>query len=96
MQTNTKHIPKLTHVYITYANIYQTYTKINTCLYNICKHIPNIYQKLTYAYTNICKHIPNIYQKLTYAYTNICKDEATKHIPKLTYTNMKLPNIYQN
>ena len=41
----TKHIPKLTYVYITYANIYyQTYTKINICLYNICKHIPNIYQ----------------------------------------------------
>ena len=44
MQTYTKHIPKLTHVYITYANIYQTYTKINICLHNICKHIPNIYQ----------------------------------------------------
>ena len=46
MQTYTKHIPKLTYVYITYANIYQTYTKINTCLYNICKYettkdIPN-------------------------------------------------------
>ena len=41
MQTYTKHIPKLTYVYITYANIYQTYTKINICLYNICKHIPN-------------------------------------------------------
>ena len=69
MQTYTKHIPKLTHVYITYANIYQTYTKINTCLYNICKHIPNIYQKLTYVYTNICKHEATKHiPKLTYVY----------------------------
>ena len=27
MQTYTKHIPKLTYVYITYANIYQSHTE---------------------------------------------------------------------
>ena len=56
----TKHIPKLTYVYITYANIYyQTYTKINICLYNICKHETTKHiPKLTYVYITYT----NIYQ----------------------------------
>ena len=81
MQTYTKHIPKLTYVYITYANIYQTYTKINTCLYNICKHETTKHiPKLTYVYITYA----NIYQ--TYTKINICLYNICKHIP----------NIYQN
>ena len=56
MQTYTKHIPKLTHVYITYANIYQklTYAYTNICKDEATKHIP----KLTYVYITYA----NIYQ----------------------------------